>query len=422
MSYETRGLSLSSVSTVQVDTRPALHPVVLATVLVAGHAIKHMYASGFFLLLPEIQAYFGLSNAGIGVLSTVRGLSGSLSNVPAGFLADRYSRHWAKILGGCMIVIGVFQFVMGTINVYAGVLVATIVVSVAISFWHPPAIAALSQRFAARKGFALSLHGSGGSIGEALGPLVVGLLLSIMAWTSVLQLSLVPAVATGLVVWTLMRSVEGRTGEAVSFNAYARSLASFIRPGPLLLIFLATGAFNMAQSAVNTFLPIYLRNELHFTPGEAGFYVFLGNVAGIASSPMLGYASDRFGRRTTLVPCLVILGVSILAMSAAPAGIPLMLAVIVLGGFMFPLMALFLASAMDIVGEHVQATTVALVFGVGTLFGSLSPIIAGALADSFGVISAFHWGAGVSLMSAILFMAGIRGARADREVIRPRSA
>ena len=125
---------MSSVSTVQVDTRPALHPAVLATVLVAGHAIKHMYASGFFLLLPEIQAYFGLSNAGIGVLSTVRGLSGSLSNVPAGFLADRYSRHWAKILGGCMVVIGIFQFVMGSVNVYAGVLVATVIVSVAITW------------------------------------------------------------------------------------------------------------------------------------------------------------------------------------------------------------------------------------------------------------------------------------------------
>jgi MFS family permease len=389
-----------------------LHPSLLATVLVAGHAIKHMYASGFFLLLPEIQASFGLSNAGIGALSTVRALGGSLSNVPAGFLADRYSRHWAKILGGCMIVIGVFQFIMGTVSIYAVVLVATVIVSVGISFWHPPAIAALSQRFAARKGLALSLHGSGGSIGEALGPLVVGLLLSIMAWTSVLQLSLVPALATGAVVWALMRSMEGRTGEAVSFATYARTLASFIRPGPLLLIFLATGGFNMAQSAVNTFLPIYLRNELHFTPGEAGFYVFLGNVAGIASSPMLGFASDRFGRRATLVPCLVVLGISILAMSAAPSGLPLMVAVVFLGAFMFPLMALFLASAMDIVGEHVQATTVALVFGVGSLFGSVSPIIAGALADSYGVTSAFHWGAGAALASAVLYLAGLSGARA----------
>jgi MFS family permease len=180
-----------------------------------------------------------------------------------------------------------------------------------------------------------------------------------------------------------------------------------------LLIFLATGGFSMAQSAVNTFLPIYLRNELHFAPGEAGFYVFLANVAGIASSPMLGYASDRFGRRLTLVPCLVILGISILAMSAAPAGIPLTIAVIFLGAFMFPLMALFLASAMDIVGEHVQATTVALVFGVGTLFGSISPMIAGALADTFGVTSAFHWGAGVAIAAAVLFVAGIRGASAQ---------
>ena len=403
---------MSSVSSTKIDTSaPALHPAVLATVLVAGHAIKHMYNSGFFLLLPEIQAYFHLSNAGIGALSTARNVAGSLSNVPAGFIADRHSRHWAKILGLSMIVIGIFQFVMGVVNVYPGVLIAAVVVSASISFWHPPAIAALSQRFASRKGFAISLHGSGGSIGEASGPLVVGFLLSFMAWNSLLQVSMLPAIATGLIVWSLMRSTEGRTGDTVSFGGYVRSLIEFIRPGPLLMIFLACGGFSMAQASVNTFMPIYLRNELSYAPWEAAGYLFLGQVAGIASSPVLGFASDRIGRKMTLVPSLVLLAVSILAISLVPPGLPLAIAVIGMGAFMFPLMALFLASAMDIVGEHVQATTVALVYGVGTLFGSLSPIIAGSLADSYGILSAFHWGAGVALAAAILFLASLRGVR-----------
>jgi MFS family permease len=295
--------------------------------------------------------------------------------------------------------------------VYPGVLIAAVIVSASISFWHPPAIAALSQRFASRKGFALSLHGSGGSIGEASGPLVVGFLLSFMAWNSLLQISMLPAIATGLIVWSLMRSTEGRTGDAVSFGSYVRSLTDFIRPGPLLMIFLACGGFSMAQAAVNTFLPIYLRNELGYAPYEAAGYLFLGQVAGIASSPLLGFASDRIGRKMTLVPCLALLGASILAVSLASPGFPLAIAVICMGAFMFPLMALFLANAMDIVGEHVQATTVALVYGVGTLFGSLSPIIAGSLADSYGVHSAFHWGAGVALASVILFVASMRGTR-----------
>ena len=45
----------------------------------------------------------------------------------------------------------------------------------------------------------------------------------------------------------------------------------------------------MAQAAVNTFLPIYLRNELGYAPYEAAGYLFLGQVAGIASSPLLGF-------------------------------------------------------------------------------------------------------------------------------------
>ena len=38
----------------------------------------------------------------------------------------------------------------------------------AITFWHPAAISALSRRFPERRGFAISLHGTGGSIGAEL--------------------------------------------------------------------------------------------------------------------------------------------------------------------------------------------------------------------------------------------------------------
>lgn len=396
---------MSSVTAVQTDRpAPALHPGLLAAVLVAGHAIKHCYNSGFFLLLPEIQAHFQLSNAGVGAISTARNVAGSLSNLPAGFVADRHSKSWGAILGLAMIAIGLFQFLMGSVDAYAGVVIAAVVVSAAISFWHPPAIAALSQRFAHRKGFALSLHGSGGSVGEALGPVLVGGLLVIMTWQSVLRVSLIPAVLTGIVVWILMRSTEGRSTTSASFSGYVRSLRQFIRPGPLIVVFLATGGSSMTQAAVNTFLPIYLRSELQYSPYEAAAYLFAGQVAGIASSPALGFLSDRFGRRATLVPSLLALGLTVFAVGVVPAGIPLGIAVIAMGAFMFPLMALFLASAMDVVGETVQATTVSLVFGIGTLFGSVSPIVAGSLADAYGVRAAFYWGAAVAISAAALML------------------
>src|SRR5437764_1331992 len=85
---------------------PALHPALLASVLVAGHAVKHMYNSGFYLIVPEIARAFGLSNTAIGFLNTSRSFAGSASNLPAGFIADRFSNRWGRILGAGMMVIG----------------------------------------------------------------------------------------------------------------------------------------------------------------------------------------------------------------------------------------------------------------------------------------------------------------------------
>lgn len=382
---------------------PALHPALLATILVAGHAVKHTYNSGFFLILPEIARALSLNNTSVGFLNTARGFAGSGSNLPAGFVADRFSDRWGRILGVAMIVIGIGQFIMGSVDAYWSILISGMVVSAAISFWHPPAIAALSNRFPERRGFAISLHGGGGSIGEATGPIIVGGLLGLFAWQGILQLSLVPAVLTGLVVWFLMRNSVGHLSETTSFRGYVGGLRVFITNPHLAFIFLSVGGFSMSQTAVGTFLPIYLRNELNYAPLAAGAYLFLGQVAGIVSSPILGYLSDRFGRRAVLVPSLVLLSAGVFTLSVAPEGFALIASVVWIGVFMFPLMSLFLATAMDRVGAAVQATTVSLVFGIGSLFGSLSPTVAGLLADGFGVQAAFHWGAAIALVAAILF-------------------
>ena len=38
----------------------------LLWVLVGGHAIKHVFSSGFLVVLPELKAALGLSNIGVG--------------------------------------------------------------------------------------------------------------------------------------------------------------------------------------------------------------------------------------------------------------------------------------------------------------------------------------------------------------------
>lgn len=384
-------------------------PGLLMTVMVVGHAIKHMYNAAFFIIMPEIQAAWGLSNTQVGTLSTARSIAGSTSNLPAGFIADRMSHRWPVILGLAMVVVGIFQFVMGIAPSYWPLLAAAVVVNIAISFWHPPAIAALSQQFAHRRGFAIGLHGTGGSIGEALGPVIVGGIVAAISWQTVLQGSAIPAILTGLVVWFLVRDLRGHASGGVSVAAYGATLKRLLSGGPLLMILLVTGGYSMVQLAVATFLPVYLRGELGYDAGQVGWFLFAAQAGGIVSQPLLGLASDRFGRRAVLIPSLLILASGVMIVGIVPAGLPLAAAITLMGAFQFPLMALFLASAMDIVGEEVQATTVSLVFGSGTIFGSISPLLAGSLADSFGVRAVFPYAAALAVIAAgVLFIGGRR--------------
>ncbi len=67
----------------------------------------------------------------------------------------------------CMAGFGIGWLVVGLSPVYALLLCGMAIVAAASSLWHLPAIAALSNRFAERRGFALSVHGIGSNVGLA---------------------------------------------------------------------------------------------------------------------------------------------------------------------------------------------------------------------------------------------------------------
>jgi hypothetical protein len=73
-----------------------------------------------------------------------------------------------------------------------------------------------------------------------------------------------------------------------------------------------------------------------------------------------------------------------------------------MGAFLFPLMSILLASAMDLVEVGAQATTVSLVFGSAVVVSAFAPAIAGMLADSADTEAAFLFGAGLVLSASLL--------------------
>lgn len=358
-------------------------------VAVLGHLVKHIFASGFYIVLPEIKTGLELSNVQVGTMSMVRNIVGGLANIPAGFLADRYAHRREIILGLTLLTIGVFGLLLGLATSYWYALVVSSILIGIISFWHPAAIASLSSIYAERRGFALSLHGTGASAGEALGPALVGALLGVLFWKTLLQGSIVPAFLVGIAVWLILRSLPRQEAASFTMRDYLASIGQLAGNRRLLLLLVMVGGFAGGGIVLVTFMPIYLREDQDLSSLTVGLYLALAQVAGIGAQPIMGYLSDRVGRKAVLAPAMTFLALGYTALYFVPDGWPFVLVLVASGAFVFSLMSIILAAAMDVVDESVRSITVSFMYASTVGFAGLAPAIGGFVADAHGTQTTF---------------------------------
>ena len=305
------------------------------------------------------------------------------------------------MLGTSLALMGVAFFIAGYAPSYWAMFAAMLLVGIGPSLYHPPAIGALSRRFPDKRGFAISLHGTGGSVGEVLGPLTAAGVLTFLVWQDVLRVSLFPALLGAFVIWGMMRSVPGDLPGSTSARAYFASLGSLLKNRALLGLVLVTALRSMGQSTVMIFLPLYLREDLEYSVARVALYISMAQAVGIAVQPAMGFLSDRLGRKVVLMPAMTAMSLLFFALRFAEPGAALFLTILGLGAFLYTLHTIFIAAAMDAAGGQVQSTVVSLVYGAAFL-GTVSPVLAGVAADAYGVPSAFLFGGGAVLLGTFV--------------------
>ena len=116
---------------------------------------------------------------------------------------------------------------------------------------------------------------------------------------------------------------------------------------------LAAAVRGVANNALFQWTPFYLREATDggLAMGYLGVGVLLSLLTGmgIVSAPILGYLSDKYGRKQVLVPGLII--AAVLTMFVVSAGDSLYLALLLagIGLFSFALHQIILAALLDVV-------------------------------------------------------------------------
>lgn len=298
-----------------------------------SHALLHVLELAYGVMLVAIAQDLGATLLVLGVLANVFGFAYGLTALPVGVLADRISE--TRLLAVCSIGMGLAAIVVSLAQGTVSLGVGLCVLGIALGIFHPVAAAFIS-RIATNTGLGFAYLGTGGNLGLALGPIVVGAIASGSSWRIAYAVFSVPCVILGLLFLRLPAPAR-----SVSATAGARHFSDFksLRPylAPLVLV-LVIGVLNgLIYRGVLTFLPTHLSENVHLSGVVgidsvmlAGSFTSVALLFGVAGQFLGGYLSDRRSRE-------------MLALFATAVSVPALAAVWGYGGLLLLGSAAFFA-------------------------------------------------------------------------------
>mgnify|MGYP002527793603 FL=1 len=376
----------------------------ILSALAGGHTLFHWMIQGFVVLLPEIQATFHLSGVGVGALITTRELASGIVSLPGGFLIDPLRRYWGRLLAVCIGGISLGSLILALSPVYPLLLAGIAIVAISHSIWRLPASASLSYHFSQRRAMALSFHGVGGSIGDVAGPVATGSLLLVLGWQGILSVyAIAPFFLAFMAVWAF-RGIGGPDTDtgAADFNRRKEATKRLLRNRAMWGIIAVRGLRSMCLVALVTILPLYLANDLGMSPFLRGIHIGLLIAIGLIAKPMMGYLSDRVGRKQVLVPGLIWSCAISLLLAGFSEGISLTVLIALLGLFLYPDQPILTAATLEIVGREVATTALGIVAFFSFLMAAVSPLIAAPLYGALGLDAALYYVAALFAAAAII--------------------
>jgi MFS transporter, FSR family, fosmidomycin resistance protein len=366
-----------------------------------GHALTHWYPATFYLLLPLIGNELGLSYVQIGSILTTQAVCGAISNIPGGLIVDSVGRK-GLLMAISLFWIGAPYLLMGFSYDYWLLLTCAALVGIGNNLWHPTAIPLLAQHFPDRKGLAVSIHGMGGNVGDAVAPFVAGALLAYLTWRQVVIVNVIPGIAMSLLLLVLLGGMQSKpraTPEGTketkrdkrTFGDVLRDFRALLTNRVLIFLCASSVFRSMTHGGLMAFLPLYLARELNYSPLWIGAAMAALQTAGFVAAPISGHLSDTMGRRQIIMSSMAVTAVIIVFMIMAGQSSAFVFFIAFLGFFFFSIRAVLQAWLLDATPANMGGSSIGLLFAIQSLGSSIGPLVCGMIADSYGLLATFYF-------------------------------
>jgi MFS family permease len=304
--------------------------------------------------------------------------------------------------------VGAPYLLMGFTHEYWTLLTCAALVGIGNNIWHPTAIPLLAQHFPERRGLAVSIHGMGGNVGDAIAPLVVGYLLVYLNWRNVVVVNVIPGVVMASVILLLLGRMEAkrRSKATTAKGRIVEKMRAFalLLTNRTLLFLCASSIFrSMTQSALMTFLPLFLATQMGYSPVWIGACMAGLQLAGFTAAPIAGHLSDTMGRRQIIMSSMATSFVLLLFMALAGNSPWFVFFVAILGFFLFAVRAVLQAWLLDATPPDMGGSSIGVLFAIQALGSASGPLIGGVIADRYGIMMVFYFLA-VTIVLANMFI------------------
>lgn len=366
-------------------------------IISGAHLVSHVFGSIHTALFPVFRDEFNLSLQQLGLIAAIPPLCRVFSYIPSGLVADRFGQKTLIIFS--FITAGVSAIAMGFSSNLAMLIISLSVLTTSITIYHPPAYSLTSEIFPREiRGRALGIHGAGGTLGMAFGPISLSIFLGYLlwGWRSIYLFWAFPILIYILAILRLQNPDQKREPVQGSEQEVEVDGESATTDGGRSLFTLGLIGFMMframqmmGRQIMQTYIPTYIHDDLGLSVAKASFIYGVAPLSGVVAAPIGGYLTDRLGDKKWLMT-----GISLytffLLLSAFTSNIFLFSLFYWCSGFFF---ASQMGAASSILARSTprgrRGLGYALYFMPGSIVSSLAPIIGAYVATAFSLWSIF---------------------------------
>lgn len=351
-----------------------------------AHLINDLIQAVLPAIYPMLKLNYGLSFAQIGLITLTFQLTASLLQPWVGYHTDRNPKPWLLPAGSLCTLVGILM--LAFVGSFPAILLASALVGIGSSTFHPEASRIARLASGGRYGLAQSTFQVGGNAGTAFGPLLAAAIIIPYGQGNVAWFGLFAAFAIvvlyGLSRWyrhhlTLFKLKQG----GVAAHGLSAGRVKFA----LLILALLVFSKYFYMASFTSYFTFFLIEKFDLSVASSQLYLFLFLGAVAAGTFFGGPIGDRIGRKQVI--WFSILGVAPFSLLLPHVGL-------FWTGVLSMVIGFILASAFSAIVVFAQelmpgnvGMIAGLFFGLMFGFGGIGGALLGYLADIHGIEEVF---------------------------------